>query len=181
VDLAFECLADKAIMRFFGRTMPAAPLTPAEIFDRFERGQIERDEMHALMALHARELIEEMVEDHANPLAAWLEQWSARKEVRRLSRRHGTRLLREVLMALATVGDFPPARYLWNASHPDVPLHCFLRIRREPVFRIREIRLEAGGGLRVCCQYGLPGGKETIHRAIRLKRDASWSLRPVAD
>ena len=161
--------------------MPAAPLTPAEIFDRFERGQIERDELQALMALHARELIEEMIEDHQNPAAAWLEQWSSRREVRRLSRRHGTRLLREVLMALASVAGFPPSRYLWNASHPDVPLHCFFRIHRAPVFRIREIRQETGGGLRVCCQYGIQGVKETIHRAILLRRDASWTLRPVPD
>jgi len=34
--------------------------TPDRLFARFERGEIERDELHALMAAHARELIVEM-------------------------------------------------------------------------------------------------------------------------
>ena len=33
--------------------------TPQELFARFERGEIERDELQALMAIHARELIAE--------------------------------------------------------------------------------------------------------------------------
>ena len=88
------------------------------------------------MAEHARELIAEMEEDYQNPAAAWIEGLLAKRAAARLIRRHGSRLLRELLVALADVADFPPARYLWNAGHPDVPLHCFLRMRREPVFRI---------------------------------------------
>ena len=41
--------------------------TPNEIFARYERGEIERDEMQALMALNARELIAEM-EENGDPL-----------------------------------------------------------------------------------------------------------------
>ena len=47
--------------------------TPSQIFDRFERGEIEREELHALMAFHAHELIQEMEEDYQNPAAAWIE------------------------------------------------------------------------------------------------------------
>ena len=114
--------------------------TPTQIFASFEHGEIDRDEMHAMMAIHARELIQEMVEDHQNPAWALVESLLARRAVSRLVRRHSGRLFREILVALAERPDFPPSRYLWNASHPDVPLHCFLRMRREPVFRISSIR-----------------------------------------
>ncbi|HEY1120314.1 MAG TPA: hypothetical protein VGE67_01885, partial [Haloferula sp.] len=110
--------------------------TPSQIIASFERGEIERDELHAMMALHARELIREMEEDYQNPAAAWIESLLARRATGRLVRRHGARVVREVLVAIAEVPDFPPARYLWNAGHADVPLHCFFRMRRDPVFRI---------------------------------------------
>jgi hypothetical protein len=54
----------------------------------------------------------------------------------RLARSHGEPKLREILLALSEVPDFPPARFLWNADRMEVPLHCFLRLRREPLFRI---------------------------------------------
>lgn len=154
--------------------MPAAPSNPAEIFTRFERGEIQREELHSLLALHARELIEEMEEDHRNPAAALVEYLLARRAVGRLIRRHGGKTLREVLVALSQITDFPPSRHLWNASHPDVPLHCFLRIRREPVFRIREIRPLPEHALAVVCEFGAAGrGKATV-RAITLTRDQNW-------
>jgi hypothetical protein len=99
--------------------------TPKQLFALFERGEIERDELQALMALHAKELIAEMEEDYQNPAAAWIETLLARRAASRLVRKHGSRLLREVLIALAELEEFPPAKRLWNAAHPDVPLHCF--------------------------------------------------------
>ena len=38
--------------------------TPNQLFALYERGEIEREELHALMAVHARELISEMEEDY---------------------------------------------------------------------------------------------------------------------
>jgi hypothetical protein len=150
--------------------------TPRQIFASFERGEIEREEMHAMMALHARELIQEMEEDRQNPAAAWIESVLARRAVSRLVRRHGSRLLREVLVALADVPDFPAARGLWNAAHPDVPLHCFLRMRREPVFRILNLELVAGG-VQVAVEYGEAGqGRTTQQRKFHLARNLSWKL-----
>lgn len=150
--------------------------TPRQIFSSFERGEIERDEMHALMALHARELIAEMEEDYQNPAAAWIERLLARRATGRLVRRHSARLLREVLVALADVPDFPPVRNLWNASHPDIPLHCFLRIRREPVFRILSLDSKSGT-IKVHIEHGDAARGKGTRRSFLLKRDHEWKLR----
>ncbi|MES2438381.1 MAG: hypothetical protein V4584_04920 [Verrucomicrobiota bacterium] len=153
--------------------------TPSQIFASFERGEIERDEMHALMALHARELIKEMEEDHQNPASALIESLLARRSASRLVRRHSGRLFREILVALADVPDFPPARYLWNAAHPDLPLHCFLRMRREPVFRISAIKPK-GEEFEVEVEYGSAGRGKAMQRNFLLKRDDLFKLRVVA-
>lgn len=141
---------------------------------------MERDELHALMALHSRELIAEMEDDHRNPAAAWLETLLARRSAGRLVRRHGSRLLREILLALADIPEFPAVRHLWNASHPDVPLHCFLRMRREPVFRILSIDT-AGGEARVTIEYGEAARGKGTRRLFVLRRDPQWKLRVAAD
>lgn len=153
--------------------------TPNELFARFERGEIEREELHALMALHARELIGEMEEDYRNPAAAWMEGLLARRAAGRLTRRHGGRLVREVLIALGGVPDFPAVRHLWNAAHPDVPLHCFLRIRREPVFRILEMTHKSED-IMVVIEYGQAGRGKGTRRRFLLKRDDVWRLRAEA-
>jgi hypothetical protein len=150
--------------------------TPKEIFASYERGEIEREEMHALMALHARELIQEMEEDHQNPAAAWIESLLARRAAGRLVRRHGTRLMREVLGALADIPNFPPVRHLWNAAHPDVPLHCFLRIRREPVFRILSIDARSDG-FQVMIEHGEAARGKGSRRSFVLKRDHRYHLK----
>jgi hypothetical protein len=153
--------------------------TPSQIFASYERGEIERDEMHALMALHARELIAEMEEDYQNPAAAWIESLLARRAAGRLVRRHGARLMREVLTALSEVPEFPPAKYLWNAAHAEVPLHCFLRIRREPVFRI--LLLDSKGGeIRVLTEHGRSKKGQAMRQEFLLRRDDRWKLKAEA-
>jgi hypothetical protein len=150
--------------------------TPNQLIALFERGEIEREELQALMAVHARELIAEMEQDYQNPAAALLENLLARRAAGRLIRRHGSRLVREVLVALAAVPDFPPARHLWNADHPDVPLHCFLRMRREPVFRILGIQARADT-LEVLVEHGAAARGRATRRRFTLRRDKSWYLR----
>lgn len=149
--------------------------TPSQIIASFERGEIERDELHAMMALHARELIREMEEDYQNPAAAWIESLLARRATGRLVRRHGARVVREVLVAIAEVPDFPPARYLWNAGHADVPLHCFFRMRRDPVFRILSLEMKSGE-IRVMVEYG-DAAKNKHRKTLLLSRDEEWKLR----
>ena len=153
--------------------------TPKQLFAQFERGEIEREELQTLMAVHARELISEMEEDYQNPAAAWIESLLARRSSGRLVRRHGSRLVREILVALAEVPDFPPARYLWNAAHPDVPLHCFLRMRREPVFRILNID-HRSDVIELLAEYGDGGRGRGTRRLFVLKRDDLWRLRAEA-
>lgn len=158
------------------RSFPDMIPTPNQLFAQFERGEIEREELQALMAVHARELICEMEEDYQNPAAAWIESLLSRRAIGRLVRRHGRRLIREILIALADVPDFPPARHLWNASHPDVPLHCFLRMRREPVFRILSIG-HRPDVVDLSVEYGDAGRGRATRRMFVLKRDDQWRLR----
>ena len=149
---------------------------------RFERGEIERDELHALMALHARELIREMEEDHQNPAAALLERILAGRLIRRLVRRHGARLVRDCLIALSRVDDFPAAGRLWNASHPDLPLHCFMRMRRRPVFRILAIHRVSDVEFRCVTEHGTAAGDEKPTRTEwRITRDAAWRMHATRD
>src|SRR5690606_26299466 len=112
------------------------------------------------------------------PAAAWLETMRARRMAAKWMGRHGVHLLREVLHALSLVPDFPPAAVLWNASHPDLPLHVFFRIKREPVFRIISLERD-GGDVVVDCEYGSAVKGKATRRLFRLRRDESWRLRVV--
>lgn len=127
--------------------------TPRELFRRWDAGQLSREEFHQAMAVHAKELIHEIEEDKRNPVLAYLETLKARAVAMKLSIQHGEKLLREVMHALAMLENFPPARFLWNAAHVHVPLHCFFRIGREPVFRIIRLNATAQSAL-VEVEYG---------------------------
>jgi hypothetical protein len=150
--------------------------TPNRIFERFERGEMERDELQALMALHQRELIGEIEEERQHPAAALLERLLAGRAAGKLQKRYGGRLVREVLAALGDVEGFPAARWLWNAMHADVPLHCFLRMRREPVFRLLGWAGGGGGGVGGVV-LGVAGGEGLVKRVFEMERDAGWRLR----
>ena len=115
---------------------PNSVPTPRELFRRWEAGLMTREAFQAAMAVHARELIDEMVEAKLNPVQACIEEVSNRAAAFKLTVRHGEKLIRELLVALSLEHDFLPARFLWNANHHHIPLHCFFRSRREPVFRI---------------------------------------------
>lgn len=127
--------------------------TPPQLFDDFEADLLTREQLHAALAFHARGLIEEVVEAHENPIAAWWDGLLARKTAARLAARHGEKRLRTIFAALSEVADFPPAAWLWNALHPDVPLFCFFRLRREPLFRLLKITHHAGT-IRVTVEHG---------------------------
>lgn len=146
--------------------------TPRQLAARFERGEIDRTEFQSLMAIHARELIAEIEEDHQNPLAAWVESRLAKSAVKRLLRKHTAFRIREILTALSEAPDFPHAKYLWNAPHPDVPLHCFFRMRREPVFHILSIREDAE-----ITEIQVEIFRPRNRSRIVLRRDPEWRLR----
>lgn len=153
--------------------------TPPQLFEDFESGLISREQLHAAMSFHAKGLIEEVVEAHENPLAAWWEGILARKLASRLSARHGEKRVRQVLHALSEVPDFFPAQWLWNASHPDVPLFCFLRLRKEPIFRI--VKIESLAGLvHVTVEYGSSAKGEATRESFSLRHRRTGGLE-VAD
>ncbi|MCW1883209.1 hypothetical protein OKA04_00610 [Luteolibacter flavescens] len=141
--------------------------TPPQLFEDFEAGLMTREQLHVAMSFHARTLIEEVVEASENPLAAWWEGLLAKKTAARLVSRHGERRVRAIFAALADVPDFLPAHWLWNANHPDVPVHCFLRLRKEPIFRIVSI-LNQGGILTVRVEYGANDKHETTREEFVL-------------
>ncbi|MBL9131373.1 MAG: hypothetical protein JNG86_09250, partial [Verrucomicrobiaceae bacterium] len=101
--------------------------TPLQLFRLWDAGRITREDFQRQMAVHARELIEEMEHAHANPLIARFYQLLNRREAATWARKHGEALVREILCALAEEHHFPPARWLWNAAHPHIPLDCFFR------------------------------------------------------
>lgn len=145
--------------------------TPRQLVARFERGDIDRTEFQSLMSIHQKELIREIDEDHQNPLAAWLESRLAKASIKRLLKKHTAFQIREVLVALSEAEGFPLAKYIWNATHPDIPLHCFFRIRREPVFQILSMSRE-GNTMEVHLQIH----RTRNRRKIVLTRDPQWRL-----
>ena len=127
------------------------------------------------MAIHAREIIEEMVEERQNPVAAYLERLRNRAAVRKLVKKHSAPVIREILSALGQIEDFPPAQILWNANHTDVPLHCYIRSRVEPVFRIVKLKVEPMT-VSLNIEYGAHAANKTTKETILFQRDALLEL-----
>lgn len=149
--------------------------TPPQLFREFECGRITREELHAAMAEHAKELISDIEDAKQNPLAAYMDKLLSKQAASKLRRRHTEPVVREVLAALAEIPEFQPANLLWNAAHRDVPLHCFLRPRREPVFRI--ISLEFSGRLvEISVEHGPNKRRDSIRETFTLRRHNDGQL-----
>ncbi len=138
------------------------------LFRQFEDGEISREELQAFMAIHARDLIDEMVENRRDPIGAYLERLRNFAASRKLSRKYGGSLIREVFHALSEIPGFPPAQLLWNATHRQVPLHCFIRMRHAPVFRVERMEVSPMKVV-VRCEYGDPA--KPVRERIVLHRD----------
>jgi len=82
-------------------------------------------------------------------------------------------------VALSEVGDFPPAERLWNASHPDLPLHSFMRMRRKPVFRLLSIHQDSPAHLRCLTEHGAEEDPDARPKRTtwHMERDTQWRLR----
>lgn len=149
--------------------------TPPQLFRQFERGEISREELQATMAIHARGLIDEMEEDRKNPKTSYLERLRNFAAARRLAKKHGPKVIREIFAALGRIDGFPPAQILWNAGHADVPLHCFLRSRKEPVFRVTRLDVKPMR-VEINVEYGANKKTETTKESITLQRNAMLVL-----
>ncbi|MEM9081921.1 MAG: hypothetical protein AAGC74_14650 [Verrucomicrobiota bacterium] len=148
------------------------PPPPQKLFRQFEAGEITREELQAVCALHQREMLAEIEELRLNPVAGYIEELLVRREAAKLRRLHGEGLVREVLQALAELTDFPPAILFWNAGHRDVSMHCFFRFRREPVFRILKME-QSGARVKLEVEYGAKERKKATREAFTLYRDAA--------
>jgi len=156
-------------------SVSASPHSPRQLFSMLDSGRLSLDEFRAAMKLHALEIIDEMEEDHLNPVAALLEQMTSRRAASKLLKTHTESLIREVLQAFAEIEDFFPGRWLWNATHPHIPLHAFFRSKRTPVFRILE--MEARPQLiTTTVEYGTKEPQTLKREQIRLRRDRRGQL-----
>ncbi len=131
-----------------------------------------------MMAQHAQGLIAEMEEDYQNPAAALLEYLLTKRAAAKLARAHGAPLVREVFHALSEVEHFPPSNLLWNALHLDIPLHCFFRIRRLPMFRVVSME-QSGSWWIVVTEYGERTKGRAERRKFLLQRNLRGKLRVV--
>lgn len=152
---------------------PDSQLTPRQLFRLFDAGTLSREQLRESLMQHAHELIEEMEDVHANPQASWLEGLINKHHAARLMRFHGESMVREIMLALSEVPNFAPARFLWNADHADMPLHCFVRTRREPLFRILKI-ISAPFTLEAIVEHG--SKQALVQERFSLERDRFGQL-----
>ncbi|MEM0897852.1 MAG: hypothetical protein AAGJ79_13325 [Verrucomicrobiota bacterium] len=129
------------------------------------------------MRMHQEDLVDDMVDAQRNPVVAFLDHQLCKTHAARLTRRHGETFIRKVLFTLSELPNFPPAQLIWNALHTDVPLYCFFRIKREPVFRILELR-DSKDGVLVSVEHGSSKKAAAIREQIRMKSngDSDWEI-----
>lgn len=158
--------------------MPPLP-TPPKLMEQFENGLIDREELHAMMAVHARSLIEEIEVELKHPVESRVEQWRNRHHAARLSARHGEYLVREVFQALSEIEDFFPASFLWNAAHLHVPLHCFIRMQRAPLLRVKKMS-STHASVTLEVEYTKHANDVRHREKFHLKRNRRWMLEVVS-
>jgi hypothetical protein len=151
------------------------PPSPNRLFHLLESGKLSREDFQAAMRVHAEALIAEMEEEHQNPLAALYESMRRRYAAAKLSRRHNEEDIREIFHALADLEDFPPASHLWNAAHRHVPLHCFFRPGKEPVFHVLELNTSRQRA-RIVVEYGEAVRSRSVREEVLLQRDETGVL-----
>ena len=149
--------------------------TPGQLFRQFEQGRITHEHFRAAMSLHQRLLLEDIEDAARNPGLTWFDEVLNRRAARQLEKTHGEDIVRETLVALSELPDFPPAVQIWNAGHKLVPLYCFLRMKRAPVFRIIEMEaLPQMVGIVV--EYGRAKKSECTREEITLRRNRQGQL-----
>lgn len=147
--------------------MKLAPFpNPRDLIRQWENGEIERETLHLLMAEHQAAIIQEAEEERLNPIAAYLDRMMNKRMAKKLINLHGEANLRELISALSEMPNFLPAAFLWNINHWDLPLHCFIRNKREPVFRIKEVFVKSSRAMMLIEHGSVKKGKtqrEKIH------------------
>ena len=153
---------------------PVLP-TPPQLFRLLEQGEITHRQLQQAMAHHALMLFEEINECRRNPVVEFIERRLNRRLADRLVKQHGESMIRAILIALAEVPKFPPARFLWHAASPNVPLDCIIRTRKEPVFRILGIEDSPPQLQTVKLEHGPAKKRQAIREHFVLERQQDGS------
>ena len=149
--------------------------TPAQLFRQFEQGRITHEHFRTAMTLHQRLLLEDIEDASRDPGLTWFDEVLNRRAARHLEKTYGEETVRETLVALSEMPDFPPAVQIWNAEHRLVPLYCFLRMKRAPVFRVitMEVLPQMIG---IVVEYGRAKKSECTREEITLRRNRQGQL-----
>ncbi len=149
--------------------------TPAQLFRQFEEGRITHEYFRTAMSLHQRLLLEDIEEARRDPDLSWFDEVLNRRAARHLEKTYGEEVVRETLVALSEVPDFPPAVQIWNAGHKLVPLYCFLRMKRAPVFRVISMDV-LPQMIVVVVEHGSAKKSESTREEITLRRNRHGQL-----
>lgn len=150
-------------------------IAPNRLLAYYRAGHITRAQWLAGMQLQFEAALREIEENRQDPERALLETWRCKAAAKRLLKESTQAELRELMVSLSEIDDFPPASYLWNADQRDIPLHCFLREKREPVLRFRQVSITRTSA-KLEIEYGSRKMKERVRESIRLRRDWRGSL-----
>lgn len=151
-------------------------ISPPRLFEMYERGVIGRDAWLDGMRAHFLQALREIQTEMRDPQESWFERMRCSMAARRALRDCRESELREVLVALSWLDDFPPAPYLWNADQMDAPLSCFFRESRWPVLRINKVqiaRLQA----ELVVEYGSVKKSHRQRESFLFKRDWRGQLK----
>lgn len=167
-------LAKSGLSHIFCRVSQSLP-TPAQLFRQFEQGRITSEHFRSMMTLHQRLLLEDIDDSTRDPGLSWFDEVLNRRAARHLEKAHGEDAVREVLVALSEVPDFPPAHQIWNAGHKLLPLYCFFRTKRGPIFRIvnMDVLPQMVG---VVVEYGRSRKSDCVREEITLRRNRQGEL-----
>lgn len=157
------------------RTVSQPIPTPAQLFRQLEQGRITSEHFRTAMALHQRMLIEDIEDSSRDPGLSWFDEVLNRRAARHLEKTYGEEIVREALVALSEMPDFPPAHQIWNAGHKLVPLYCFLRTKRAPVFRVVKMDV-LPQVVEIVIEYGGSRKTECVREEVTLRRNRQGQL-----
>lgn len=159
--------------------MKLAPFpNPRELVRQWEAGEIERETLQHLMAQHQAAIIAEAEEERLNPFASYLDRMMNKRMAKKLINLHGEAKVRELCFALSELPDFLPAAFLWNVNHWDLPLHCFLRHKREPLFIIEEAFIRSSRAM-LLVEHGSGQKANRIRERIHFERHWRGEMKAV--
>lgn len=151
-------------------------LTPQRLLSEYGKGDITVEQWRTGIRVLCLMALQEAKEELEEPKLALLELWRTKNAARRLRKTNRDSAIREALITLSQLDDFPPAVYLWNADQPTTPLHSFLRETRYPVIKFNILKTtQVSAEIKI--EYGDLDPKKRTHESILLERHWLGDLR----